>query len=98
MNNETYPDFRSCINFSIYYKNVLWTQRKVVLTVEELKNDIESIQNLLKENPDSIQDLLSETVTVFRAVDYANGMAEDLKTLKDIVKETDTATFLLKVR
>ena len=42
-------------NFSTYYKNVLWTQRKVVLTVEELKNDIESIQNLLKEIPDLMQ-------------------------------------------
>ena len=42
-------------DFSTYYKNVLWTQRKVVLTVEDLKNDIESILNLLKEIPDLMQ-------------------------------------------
>lgn len=42
-------------NFSTYYKNVLWSQRKAILTVEELKNDIESIRNLLKENPNLTQ-------------------------------------------
>ena len=42
-------------DFSTYDKNVLWTQRKVVLTVEDLKNDIESILNLLKEIPDLMQ-------------------------------------------